>query len=80
MLPHVDLPPGGRIPGLMTGLHASGPARVGNEWGAAGHAGNESHAGQVFVCVAALHIADALHLLDADLLCWWWGYSACSIV
>ncbi|KAK9812584.1 hypothetical protein WJX73_010430 [Symbiochloris irregularis] len=32
--------------------------------------GNESHAGQVFVCVAALHIADSLDLLDADLLCW----------
>lgn len=34
-------------------------------------AGNESHAGQVFTCVAALKIADRLDLVDADLLCWW---------
>ena len=32
-------------------------------------AGNESHAGQVFTCVAALGIAGRLDL--ADLLCWW---------
>ena len=35
-------------------------------------AGDESHAGQVFCCVGALAIADALHLLDRDLLCWWY--------
>lgn len=34
-------------------------------------AGNESHAGQVFCCVAALHIAGALDQIDRDLLCWW---------
>ena len=34
-------------------------------------AGNESHAGQVFTCVAALAVADSLHLLDRDLTCWW---------
>ena len=33
--------------------------------------GAESHAGQIFCCVGALSIAGALHLLDADLLCWW---------
>lgn len=31
----------------------------------------ESHAGQVFTCVGALALADSLHLLDRDLLCWW---------
>jgi hypothetical protein len=34
-------------------------------------AGNESHAGQVFTCVAALDIAGRLDLCDQDLLCWW---------
>lgn len=34
-------------------------------------AGNESHAGQVFTCVAALDIAGRLDLVDGDLLCWW---------
>ena len=34
-------------------------------------AGNESHAGQVFTCVAALAIAGRLDLVDADLLGWW---------
>ena len=34
-------------------------------------AGNESHAGQTFTCVAALAIANALHYIDTDLLCWW---------
>ena len=38
-----------------------------------GAAGDESHAGQVFCCVAALAIADELDLLDRDLLCWWCG-------
>jgi geranylgeranyl transferase type-2 subunit beta len=33
--------------------------------------GNESHAGQVFTCVAALDIANALDRIDTDLLCWW---------
>ena len=33
--------------------------------------GNESHAGQVFTCVAALDIAGALDTVDAELLCWW---------
>jgi geranylgeranyl transferase type-2 subunit beta len=33
--------------------------------------GNESHAGQVFTCVAALQLAGALDKVDADLLCWW---------
>lgn len=34
--------------------------------------GGESHAGQVFTCVAALSIAGALdEVVDADLLGWW---------
>lgn len=33
--------------------------------------GNESHAGQVFTCVAALDIAGRLDVVDRDLLCWW---------
>lgn len=33
--------------------------------------GNESHAGQVFTCIGALALADALHLVDRDLFCWW---------
>jgi geranylgeranyl transferase type-2 subunit beta len=33
--------------------------------------GAESHSGQIFCCVAALAIADALHHIDADLLSWW---------
>ncbi|KAK7206863.1 terpenoid cyclases/protein prenyltransferase alpha-alpha toroid [Myxozyma melibiosi] len=33
--------------------------------------GAESHAGQIFVCVAALAIADRLDLVDRDLLSWW---------
>ena len=35
-------------------------------------AGCESHAGQVFVCVAALELAGSLHLVDGDLLSWWY--------
>ena len=35
--------------------------------------GNESHAGQVFTCVAALKLADALDTIDSDLLCWWYA-------
>jgi geranylgeranyl transferase type-2 subunit beta len=33
--------------------------------------GAESHAGQIFCCVAALSIGNALHLVDEDLLSWW---------
>ena len=33
--------------------------------------GAESHAGQVFCCVGALAIGNALHHVDADLLGWW---------
>ena len=33
--------------------------------------GNESHAGQVFTCVAALDIVGGLSYIDKDLLCWW---------
>lgn len=33
--------------------------------------GSESHAGQIFCCVSALAIADALHHVDTDLLSWW---------
>lgn len=33
--------------------------------------GAESHAGQIFCCVGALSIANALHLVDRDLLTWW---------
>lgn len=36
-----------------------------------GYAGNESHAGQIFTCVAALAVANALHTIDTDSLCWW---------
>lgn len=33
--------------------------------------GSESHAGQIFCCVAALAIANALHHVDSELLSWW---------
>mmetsp|Transcript_2414 Transcript_2414/g.7239 ORF Transcript_2414/g.7239 Transcript_2414/m.7239 type:complete len:199 (+) Transcript_2414:846-1442(+) len=33
--------------------------------------GDETHAGQVFCCVAALALADSLHEVDGDLLSWW---------
>ncbi|THH06571.1 hypothetical protein EW145_g3993 [Phellinidium pouzarii] len=33
--------------------------------------GAESHAGQIFVCVAALTILDRLDVVDADTLAWW---------
>ena len=36
-------------------------------------ADNETHAGQVFTCVAALAIADGLHHVDTDLLSWWYA-------
>lgn len=41
-------------------------------------AGNESHAGQAFTCVAALDIAGRLDLVDRDLLCWWCALPAVS--
>ena len=33
--------------------------------------GGESHAGQIFTCVGALALADALEEVDGDLLGWW---------
>lgn len=46
--------------------------RHGNQhWWCVLWAGMESHAGQVFTCVAALHIAGAVNRLDKDLTCWW---------
>lgn len=33
--------------------------------------GNETHAGQVFTCVAALDIANRIDIVDRDLLSWW---------
>ncbi|EPQ29013.1 uncharacterized protein PFL1_03303 [Pseudozyma flocculosa PF-1] len=33
--------------------------------------GAESHSGQVFVCIAALSILDALHHIDRDKVGWW---------
>lgn len=40
--------------------------------------GAESHAGQIFCCVAALAIGDALHLVDAELLGWWLAERQCD--
>lgn len=41
--------------------------------------GAESHAGQVFCCVAALSLAQSLHLIrDRDLLCWWLAERQCD--
>ena len=40
--------------------------------------GAESHAGQIFCCVAALSIARSLHLLDSDLLSWWLAERQCD--
>lgn len=40
--------------------------------------GAESHAGQIFCCVAALSIARSLHLLDCDLLSWWLAERQCD--
>ena len=34
--------------------------------------GNETHAGQVFTCVGALHIVGAVDKIDRDLLSWWY--------
>jgi geranylgeranyl transferase type-2 subunit beta len=33
--------------------------------------GAESHAGQIFCCIGALSIGNALHLVDENLLGWW---------
>jgi len=33
--------------------------------------GAETHAGQIFTCVGALAVADALDTVDTDLLGWW---------
>jgi geranylgeranyl transferase type-2 subunit beta len=33
--------------------------------------GSESHAAQIFCCVAALAITNSLHHIDSDLLSWW---------
>ena len=33
--------------------------------------GSESHAGQIYCCVAFLSITGHLHKIDADLLGWW---------
>jgi len=40
--------------------------------------GAESHAGQVFTCVASLSLAQSLHLLDHDLLSWWLAKRQCD--
>ena len=40
--------------------------------------GAESHAGQVFCCVAALSIGGALHLIDHELLGWWLAERQCD--
>ncbi len=40
--------------------------------------GAESHAGQIFCCVAALSIAGALDAVDRDLLSWWLAERQCD--
>ena len=40
--------------------------------------GAESHAGQIFCCVAALSIAQALHVVDRNLLGWWLAERQCD--
>lgn len=40
--------------------------------------GAESHAGQIFCCVGALSIGNALHLVDEDLLGWWLSERQCD--
>jgi len=40
--------------------------------------GAESHAGQIFCCVGALSIGNALHLIDQDLLGWWLSERQCD--
>jgi geranylgeranyl transferase type-2 subunit beta len=36
--------------------------------------GRESHSGQIFTAVAALHLVDRLDLVDGDLLSWWYVF------
>lgn len=38
----------------------------------------ESHAGQIFCCVGALSIAQALHVIDVDQLGWWLAERQCD--
>lgn len=40
--------------------------------------GAESHAGQIFCCVGALSIGNALHYIDEDLLGWWLSERQCD--
>ena len=40
--------------------------------------GAESHAGQIFCCVGALSIGNALHYVDEDLLGWWLSERQCD--
>lgn len=40
--------------------------------------GAESHAGQIFCCVAALSICNALHHVDEQLLGWWLSERQCD--
>lgn len=40
--------------------------------------GAESHAGQIFCCVAALSIGNALHHVDENLLGWWLSERQCD--
>ena len=40
--------------------------------------GAESHAAQVFCCVAMLSVAGALDVVDADLLGWWLSERQCD--
>ena len=38
----------------------------------------ESHAGQIFCCIGALSIANALHIVDVDQLGWWLSERQCD--
>lgn len=40
--------------------------------------GAESHAGQIFCCVAALSLGNALHHVDENLLGWWLSERQCD--
>jgi geranylgeranyl transferase type-2 subunit beta len=40
--------------------------------------GAESHAGQIFCCIGALSIGNALHHVDEDLLGWWLSERQCD--
>ena len=61
---------GGGCPGEVY-LHAARAHGAGVDRRPAATAGDETHAGQVFCCVAALALADSLHEVDGDLLSWW---------